>query len=341
MSFWTDLRDTVESGAVLAGNYLLPGSSLITSKLVSDGSQKQLNSTVGQLAQLGTGGAGALEGNLANYGTAYDKVASAFGGGAGSQVTGQQAVEAFNAGKLSAAEFEAIAQGAGTTSAGLLAGGAATLSKYLTPAAILGSSLVGANAASKAADSQAAAQSQANQLVYSMFQQQQAAQEPWRQAGVGALGKLTAASDYTPFGMSQFKADPGYAFRLSEGQKALDASAARRGGLISGNALRAATTYGQEMGSQEYQNAFNRYQTERQARLGPLQSLAGIGQSATNQMGNNASNYSNMASNGITDVARAQAAGYQGQANAFGGGVSQYLNYASNNSLLDAIRNKA
>jgi len=341
MSFWTDLRDTVESGAVLAGNYLLPGSSLVTSKLVSDGSQKQLGSTVGQLAQLGTGGYGAMEGNLANYGTAYDKVVSVFGGGAGGEVTGQQAVDAFNAGKISPAEFEAIAQGAGTTSAGLLAGGAAGLSKYLTPAAILGSSLLGANAASKAADTQAAAQSQANQLVYSMFQQQQAAQEPWRQAGIGALGKLTAASDYTPFGMDQFKADPGYAFRLSEGQKTLDASAARRGGLISGNALRAATAYGQEMGSQEYNNAFNRYQTERQAKLGPLQSLAGIGQSATNQMGNNASNYSNMASNGITDVARAQAAGYQGQANAFGGGVSQYLNYASNNSLLDAIRNKA
>jgi hypothetical protein len=352
MGFWTSLRDTVESAAVIAGNVVLPGSSLVTSKLVSDGSQKQLNSTVGQLAQLGSGGYGALEGNLANYGTAYDKVASVFGGGAGSEVTGQQAVDAFNAGKISPAEFEAIAQGAGTTSAGLLAGGAATLSKYLTPAAILGSSLVGANAASKAADTQAAAQSQANQLVYSMFQQQQAAQEPWRQAGLNALNKLQSTAGNAPgafaFNNNAIYRDPGYAFRLSEGQKALENQAAARGGLISGNALRAATTYGQNMGSQEYQNAYNRaltgYNTgvaQNNTLYNRQAALAGIGQTATNQMGANTSNYSNTAANGITDVARAQAAGYQGQANAFGGGVSQYLNYASNNSLLDAIRNKA
>ena len=70
MSFWTDLRDTVESAAVVAGNYFLPGSSLLTSKLTSEGSQNQLNSTVGQIAQLGSGGAGAVAGNLSNYATA-------------------------------------------------------------------------------------------------------------------------------------------------------------------------------------------------------------------------------------------------------------------------------
>lgn len=336
MSLWTDIRDTAESGAVVAGNYFLPGSGLVTGQLVSDGSKKQLGSTVGQLAMLGSGAMGAMDGNLANYGTAYDKVAGVFGGGAGGQITGQQAVDAFNSGKISPAEFEAIANGAGTTSQGLLSGGAG-LSKYLTPAAILGSSIFGAQAASKAADTQAAAQSQANQLAYSMFKEQQAAQEPWRQAGIGALGKLTAASDYTPFGMDQFKADPGYGFRLSEGQKALERSAAARSGLISGGALKAATRYGQEAGSQEYTNAFNRYQTERQAKLGPLQSLAGIGQSATNQMGANAGNYSNTAGQGITSIGNVQAAGQMGRANALAGGVSQYLNYSNNNDLLSAL----
>ena len=221
--------------------------------------------------------------------------------------------------------------------AGGIGAGVAGLSSYLQPAAILGSSLLGANAASKGADIQAAAQREANQLAYSMFKEQQAAQEPWRQAGIGALGKLTAASDYTPFGMDQFNADPGYGFRLSEGQKALDRSAARRGGLISGSALKAATRYGQDMGSQEYTNAFNRYQTERQAKLGPLQSLAGVGQSATNQMGVNAANYSNTAGQGLTDIGNVQAAGGIGQANALAGGVSQYLNYSNNNDLLNVL----
>lgn len=59
MGWFTDLRDTVESAGVLAGNYFLPGSSLLTSKLVSEGSQKQLNSTLGKLAQVGTGLTGA------------------------------------------------------------------------------------------------------------------------------------------------------------------------------------------------------------------------------------------------------------------------------------------
>lgn len=67
MSLWTDIRDTTESAAVLAGNYFVPGSSMITSKLVSDGSQEQLDSDVGKLAQLGTGGAGAADGNLSNW----------------------------------------------------------------------------------------------------------------------------------------------------------------------------------------------------------------------------------------------------------------------------------
>jgi hypothetical protein len=87
------------------------------------------------------------------------------------------------------------------------------------------------------------------------------------------------------FGMSDFQQDPGYAFRLSEGQKLLDRSAAARGGLISGGALRAATRYGQDMGSQEYQNAFNRYQTNRSNQLQPLGSLMTLGQNAAANQG--------------------------------------------------------
>jgi hypothetical protein len=91
------------------------------------------------------------------------------------------------------------------------------------------------------------------------------------------------------------------------------------------------------MGSQEYTNAFNRYQTERSAKLQPLQSLAGIGQSATNVMGANAGNYANTAGQGITNIGNVQAAGQMGGANALAGGVSQYLNYAGNENLLNAL----
>jgi hypothetical protein len=68
MSLWTDIRDAVETVAVVVGNYYLPGSSLLTSRLTSKGSQEQLSSDVGMLAQLVAGGYGIAEGNLSNYG---------------------------------------------------------------------------------------------------------------------------------------------------------------------------------------------------------------------------------------------------------------------------------
>jgi len=71
MSWFTDVRDAVESVAVVVGNYYLPGSSLLTSKLVSEGSQEQLSSDLGILAQLTSGGIGIAQGNLSNYGKIF------------------------------------------------------------------------------------------------------------------------------------------------------------------------------------------------------------------------------------------------------------------------------
>jgi len=162
-----------------------------------------------------------------------------------------------------------------------------------------GADLLGIGPASKQADAVtdaarigAGASSQATAAQERMFNQQMALQEPWRQAGQTALNQLAPlAANYQKFGMDQFQQDPGYAFRLSEGQKALDRSAAARGGLISGSALKAAQRYGQDMGSQEYTNAFTRYGIERERMLNPLQSLAGVGQTATNNLTNAAGNY--------------------------------------------------
>jgi hypothetical protein len=204
-------------------------------------------------------------------------------------------------------------------------------------AAVVGSSLIGANASSKAAKAQAGAADRAAELQREQFDRQVELQAPFREAGVRALPELEAASRYTPFGMSQFQADPGYAFRLSEGQKALDRQAAARGGLISGGALKAAQRYGQEMGSQEYTNAFNRYQTERNARLNPLQSLAGMSQTATNQLGAAGQNYASGAGEAMGASAQARASGYMGTANAISGGVGQYMGYQSNSNLINAL----
>jgi hypothetical protein len=214
------------------------------------------------------------------------------------------------------------------------------MAAWMIPAAILGSSLLGSRSASKAADTQAAAADRAAQLQKEQFERQVELQAPFREAGVRALPELEAASRYTPFGMGQFQQDPGYAFRLAEGQKALDRQAAARGGLISGGALKAAQRYGQEMGSQEYTNAFNRYQIERNARLNPLQSLAGFGQTSVNQLGQAGQNYATNVGNLMTSAGAAQAAGQVGAANAITGGLGTYLNYNQGNNLLNALQNQ-
>lgn len=211
---------------------------------------------------------------------------------------------------------------------------------WMTGAAIIGSSLLSSNASGNAADTQAAAADRAAQLKNEQYKQTREDQMPWLKAGERALGKLESAVDYTPFGMSQFQADPGYAFRLSEGQKALERSAAARGGLISGNALRAATAYGQNIGSQEYTNAFNRYQQERAAKLQPLQSLAGVGQSTAVGLGAAGAANAGAVGNYLTGGAAASAAGQVGQANAFNQGVSQYLNYNQGNNLINALNRR-
>ena len=142
-----------------------------------------------------------------------------------------------------------------------------------------------------AASTQAAATDRAAQLQREMFERQVQLSEPWRKAGEQALNKLIPLTDYQQFGMQQFQADPGYGFRMSEGMKALERSAARRGGLLSGATLKGIQRFGQDLASQEYENAFNRYQTERAARLNPLQSLAGVGQTTANQLGAAGRNY--------------------------------------------------
>ena len=203
--------------------------------------------------------------------------------------------------------------------------------------AIGGSALLGASSASSAASTQAAAADRAAQLQQDQFNRQVELQAPWRQAGERALNKLEGASEYTPFGQAQFQQDPGYAFRLSEGQKALERQAAARGGLISGGALKAAQRYGQDMGSQEYTNAFNRYQTERQARLGPLQSLAGVGQTSVNQLGAAGQQYASGAGEAIGQAGQARASGYMGQANALSQGLGQYMGYSQNQSMMNML----
>ena len=194
---------------------------------------------------------------------------------------------------------------------------------FIIPAA---ASLIGgkmqSDAARDAANTTGAASDRAVALQREQYEKQLEMQKPFYDVGVNALPELVKASKYTPFGMQQFQQDPGYGFRLKEGQQALDRSAAARGGLISGGALKAAQRYGQDMGSQEYMNAFNRYQTERAARLQPLQSLTGMSQTTANTLGTAGSNMAGNIGNAYmqqgVNQGNALLAGSQARASSYG-----------------------
>lgn len=215
------------------------------------------------------------------------------------------------------------------------------------------SGVMGSNAASSAAGAQAAASAEQARVQKEMFDKQVELQAPFREAGLKGQNQLldllglsgnTSAAGYGSMaksftGEDMYK-DPGYAFRLNEGVKALDRSAAARGGLLGGNQLRGVTQFGQDYGSQEYQNAFNRFQAERQARLNPLQSLAGQAQTSANTLTNAAGNLGNVLGEAAINAGNARASGYIGSANAISGAIGQGANYYMSNQAMKNQQNQ-
>ena len=219
-------------------------------------------------------------------------------------------------------------------------------------AAVIGSAVVGgvaankaskaqASAASRASSDQLQAQREANDLQREMYEQNRTDLAPWREAGVGTLAQLTAGLQpggefNRSFTMADYQADPGYAFRQSEGQKAIDNSAAARGSALSGATLKALTRFGQDTASTEYQNAYNRWNNDMSTRFNRLSGVAGTGQQATTTLGNMGQttagniaqgtvNTANNVANNTLQAGNARASGYVGTANALSGAANNYL----------------
>lgn len=124
----------------------------------------------------------------------------------------------------------------------------------------LGGAIDASNAASQAASTSNAAQQAALDLQKRMYEEGVARRKVYGDIGLEFTNRLAGMLRGGPEAAQQFlQMDPGYGFRMSEGLKALDRQAAARGGLISGGALKAAQRYGQDVASQEFGNAFNRY----------------------------------------------------------------------------------
>lgn len=118
---------------------------------------------------------------------------------------------------------------------------------------------------------------------------------------------------------AQFQTDPGYQFAFDEGQKALTNSAAARGILNSGATAKALTRYGQGVADQQYGNYFAR-----------LQSLAGLGQTATTSTGQFGAQSAANQGNALMAAGNARASAYGGVATSANQGIQNYLAYTMN-----------
>jgi hypothetical protein len=219
-----------------------------------------------------------------------------------------------------------------------------------TGAAILGSAVLGglasrsaaktqAGAAQSAADAQLQASREANALQQRIYEENIARQQPFLQGGTEDYNRLRSLMSGGPGAAQQFlQMDPGYGFRISEGLKALERSAAARGGLMSGATGKALQRYGQDLGSQEFSAAYGR-----------LAGLADVGPRAAGVMSSLGERYGQTAGQnllaggqavgqGMLGAGAARASSYIGGANALTGALGQYLNYNQSQDMLNMLQ---
>ncbi len=208
----------------------------------------------------------------------------------------------------------------------------------------LASAYMGSQASQNAANTQANSAAAATAQQQAALDKQIALNQPFYDVGVAANKGLSTQAPYTPAAFN-FQADPGYAFTLAQGNKQMNATAAARGGLISGNALTAGQQYGQGLGSTYYQQAYNNYLANNAQNLQAYntntanqQFLANQGQSSANQTANSIGNFGNSAASNTIGAGNALAAGQVGSANAYTGALNTGINAYQTNALISSIR---
>ena len=182
--------------------------------------------------------------------------------------------------------------------------------------AAIGGALIQGSAAKKAAKAQQAAanadiafQTETRDLIRGDLATYREGGESAQRAIDFELGLGARPENY-----QGFTATPGYEFRLGEGQRALEAGAAARGGLYSGAAMRDALKLGQDYGSNEYGNYFSR-----------LGARADTGMNAAQMSGQASQQAAAGVSNALGNIGNAQAAGAVGVGNAWTGGIQNML----------------
>ena len=145
---------------------------------------------------------------------------------------------------------------------------------------------------------------------------------PTYNPNIGSYGSLM-----TPFSQTNWQTDPGYQFRLSEGAKALERSAASKGMTMSGAQQQALSRYNQGFASNEYGNVYGRYNNDQTNQFNRLSSMAGLGQQANNSMANVGMNTANQIGSNQLGAGNANAAAWTAGTGALSNGLNSWGNY--------------
>jgi hypothetical protein len=204
---------------------------------------------------------------------------------------------------------------------------------YVGGGATLASGLIQGQAAKKAAAESAAATRYAADINKQMFDITNENLRPYREQGQVSLKDLMTrmpelTRGYTAEDFNQ-GIDPGYQFRLAQGQKAFENQANRAGGLIGGNVMQGMQDYTQGQASQEFANAFGRNTTTQTNIFNRLKGIADMGLGATGTTAEAATRTGESMGSAAIAGGQAQAAGQIGAAKAYGNTLQGMANYAT------------
>jgi len=164
--------------------------------------------------------------------------------------------------------------------------------------------------------------------------------QPYMTAGTGALTTLQSlmapggdlSKTFTAADMQQY--DPGYSFRMEQAAKALQGSAAARGGSLGGGTAAALTGLSQNLASSEFGNAEQRFRAQQTDRFNRLNSLVNLGATSANQAGafgmTGANEFANLGLTGTTSAADLGLRGATGAGQFTTQGVQQQASNALN-----------
>ena len=234
------------------------------------------------------------------------------------------------------------------------------------------SALISANAATQASNAQQRGARQAQGQITAAYNQATGYQQPYYDTGTQNMKTLSGMVNggqfktdpynyqLQPQGQFNFATDPGYQFRMQQGQNQINSGAAAGGTQLSGATMKALARYNQGMASNEVNNAYGRYNQDRSAnqqqqqmgmnnamnqyntanqqatqQYGQFNNLAEMGQQAAGNLANLASNYGQNMANTTIQGANAAAAGAMGRGNAYSG----MMNNMQQGATLGAMMN--